>query len=540
MNQNRNNSYDYRNTGRGANGGYNPRRGSAPQNSKPQKKGGRGGENYGRNMGTNGASHQRRAAYGRGYGAYNFSYEERRKRESAETKRRVAVLKERERRLKQEMKIQNKKRRKKARKIFYGRFLVFLAVFAVLAIIFGIAFALYFNSSPDAVKKGSKVEYVIGGSSVRTVSYDTAFRNGKPYVCFNDIAKYLSMAVTGDASGMKFIIPDENSSDGAGTGNEETIKFFVDSRTVIINSQQTTLDVDSFLYGEEIWVSGDFVKEYIDGITFKYDPKKNLISISRIVDEEASDKENIVYRDVTLKIKKSDPIPGAPSEGGGKDATIPTATFSGDLSEYEQYMNPAEQAEYLLLVNTENHLEESYIPEDLTDVANTRQDGRETQKLRLAAAKSLEALFIEMNAAGYVDVTVTSGYRSYEYQRTLFDGYVQNETANNPALSREQAEDIVATYSSRPGTSEHQSGLCVDMHNLPGADIGFAEKDAYKWLVENAWKFGFILRYPEAKTDVTKISFEPWHWRFVGRENAYKIYSSSMCLEEYVASLNEN
>ena len=74
------------------------------------------------------------------------------------------------------------------------------------------------------------------------------------------------------------------------------------------------------------------------------------------------------------------------------------------------------------------------------------------------------------------------------------------------------------------------------MHNLPGADVSFANQEVYKWLRENAWKFGFILRFPEDKTEITGYSFEPWHYRFVGRYHAQKIHEGGLCLEEYLQS----
>ena len=104
-------------------------------------------------------------------------------------------------------------------------------------------------------------------------------------------------------------------------------------------------------------------------------------------------------------------------------------------------------------------------------------------------------------------------------------------------ISREEAQKIVDTYSAKPGTSEHQTGLCCDMHNLPSADQRFAKQDAYKWLLENCYKFGFILRFPEDKEDITGYSFEPWHYRFVGRYHASEMHRVGMCLEEYVAYL---
>lgn len=217
-------------------------------------------------------------------------------------------------------------------------------------------------------------------------------------------------------------------------------------------------------------------------------------------------------------------------------------SFTADLSAYEEYMNPTDRDAYLTLVNATHPLASDFIPADLTDLVNTRGDGRAMQKMSLYAAKALEALFIEAKAenqlmvnpkSGY-PLSVMSAYRSYAYQSSLFSHYTDNEMARNPALTREQAEAITVTYSNRPGTSEHQLGLCVDMHDLSGADVSFKNSASYPWLSENAWKFGFILRYPEDKVSETAVSFEPWHYRYVGRYHAKKIHDAGLCLEEYI------
>lgn len=217
-------------------------------------------------------------------------------------------------------------------------------------------------------------------------------------------------------------------------------------------------------------------------------------------------------------------------------------SFTADLSAYEEYMNPTDRDAYLTLVNATHPLASDFIPADLTDLVNTRGDGRAMQKMSLYAAKALEALFIEAKAenqlmvnpkSGY-PLSVMSAYRSYAYQSSLFSHYTDNEMARNPALTREQAEAITVTYSNRPGTSEHQLGLCVDMHDLSGADVSFKNSASYPWLSENAWKFGFILRYPEDKVSETAVSFEPWHYRYVGRYHARKIHDAGLCLEEYI------
>ena len=109
------------------------------------------------------------------------------------------------------------------------------------------------------------------------------------------------------------------------------------------------------------------------------------------------------------------------------------------------------------------------------------------------------------------------------------------------ALTREEAEAIVATYSCRAGTSEHQTGLAVDLR-VRGDDQSllnesFADTQAGRWLAENCARFGFVLRFPKDKTSVTGIQFEPWHFRFVGYRAANEMTEKGMCLEEYSAYL---
>lgn len=198
----------------------------------------------------------------------------------------------------------------------------------------------------------------------------------------------------------------------------------------------------------------------------------------------------------------------------------------------------------------ENPLTKNDVPEDLTPLASTRDDGRDPQRMRKIAAKALEALFLEAEKDGIlysnngIVLSVTSAYRSYGSQESIFNNYVKETMAADRTLSRAEAEKKVMTYSCRPGTSEHQSGLCCDMHNFPSASVSngmrekFAESKAGKWLVENCARFGFVLRFPADKTEVTGIDYESWHFRFVGRYHAMRMQESGMCLEEYVKTLS--
>ena len=202
-----------------------------------------------------------------------------------------------------------------------------------------------------------------------------------------------------------------------------------------------------------------------------------------------------------------------------------------DMNEYESYVCPKDPMEYVFLVNPQHTLASDYVPEDLVDCIHTRKDGRKTQQLRLYAEKALEAFLAEGALNGVKNVTVTSAYRSYSYQNRLFNQYVEENLSK--FKTREETEAYVLTFSTRAGTSEHQSGLCCDMHNLGSAQQSFAKKPEAKWLAENCWRFGFILRYPEDKEDITKIIYEPWHFRFVGRVAATEMHNNGMCLDEY-------
>lgn len=203
---------------------------------------------------------------------------------------------------------------------------------------------------------------------------------------------------------------------------------------------------------------------------------------------------------------------------------------------------------YLILVNKENAAGESYVPEDLVELDKSYTNGGKSVELEKKAAEAVLSMIDAMKADGIKNVTVTSGYRTYKYQQSLFDRYCNQEKEAHPTWSDTEVENYVLTYSAYPGTSEHQTGLCVDLitNEMEGLwnygsetpnnpyDKGFAETSAYTWLLKNAHKFGFILRYPEDKTDITGYSYESWHYRFVGVSAATEIYEKGITLEEYL------
>lgn len=130
-----------------------------------------------------------------------------------------------------------------------------------------------------------------------------------------------------------------------------------------------------------------------------------------------------------------------------------------------------------------------------------------------------------------VYLTVISAFRTYDYQNMLFQNEVAEYKSYHPGCSEEEAEKGAATEVARPGTSEHNLGLAVDFNSV---EQSFENTKAFKWLQKNCTDYGFILRYSASKLDITGVIYEPWHYRYVGRDNAKKIAASGLTLEEYI------
>ena len=445
------------------------------------------------------------------------------------------------------VKAEKKKARQENARIFKGRLLVFVIVLVLLSLAVFIGLMIHFHRTPDDPGKVGEITYFYGGKEVRTAPPEECAARGGIYLCFNDLSDYIGMAESGSAQEMKFIlIPDGATADSAaGSGKEEYALFSSDEKKVTINGQTVELDIPNVIHGDEIWVSSSFVEKYMNGLSVIYSSRKSTVTVARIKDDEHSTKDETVYEDVSFRLKSSAPevpIEEDPMIGDvvfNDDGTY-DLSFTADLAEYEKYMNPEgdERDAYLVLVNSENPLSSFDTPDDLVDVKYT-STAKPTQQMRQNAYKALDALFKEMHSAGYYDMAVYSGYSSYEKQNTLFEQYADGEMAANPSLTREKAEEIVLTYSARPGTSEHQTGLCVDMDTMGAFTTDFQYTEEYQWLTQNAWKFGFILRYPADKESVTGCEFEPWHFRYVGRYHALKMYESGLCLEEYLKQIKK-
>ena len=179
----------------------------------------------------------------------------------------------------------------------------------------------------------------------------------------------------------------------------------------------------------------------------------------------------------------------------------------------------------------------SKMPDDYT--FDTKECGSATAVNKTLQTVACDAFLAMQKAAAADGVTVwmQSGYRSVKYQTSLYERktkYYLDKGYDN-ATAKEKAAAVV----NPPGYSEHNCGLAADLNSPEhtGLDEGFEKTAAFRWLCEHAGDYGFILRYPKDAEDKTEIIYEPWHWRYVGVENAAKINASGLCFEEYIETL---
>lgn len=173
----------------------------------------------------------------------------------------------------------------------------------------------------------------------------------------------------------------------------------------------------------------------------------------------------------------------------------------------------------LVLVNKYNSLPKNFEAQNLITFNNNYSYNG--QKMEKTAAESMMSLIDEARNKGYT-LMVISGYRTESYQTELY-----NSSLN---INGKTHADM---YSARPRHSEHQTGLSVDISNIAGVIDGFEKYEVYNWIKENAYKYGFIERYPKGKEFITGYGYEPWHYRYLGVEAATVVYNKQITFEEY-------
>ncbi len=187
-------------------------------------------------------------------------------------------------------------------------------------------------------------------------------------------------------------------------------------------------------------------------------------------------------------------------------------------------------SEVEFLVNSENPIPDDWEP-DLVELKNGHKVDRH-------AYEDLQNMLDDARKLGY-NPLICSSYRTNEKQTTLFNNKV--EKYKEEGYSEDEAVAQAAKWVAYPGTSEHQTGLALDIVTVENQilDESQLNSECQKWLMEHCWDYGFILRYPADKKEITKIDFEPWHYRYVGKEAAALIKEKGICLEEFTALSNE-
>ena len=377
-------------------------------------------------------------------------------------------------------------------------------------------------------------EVTVGDDKPYTLSYKEANSYGQFYFDLCSIAKYSDLVVSGSEGRVKFTCPD-------GT----YVRFVNDSATATVNG-------DAVKVGGKVKIIPSTEKE--DGkclVPFKF--------IEKLFSHKADGNSVGMVAKVSSKNKVT--IHRISYSNGSQ----PPISFASECFDYaddmqiSSYPNPNIDARTasaicvskLYLVNKSNPMREEEITTNglvsLKSLNCPTVDGLEDYDSKdffdPTAALALIAMINEANKTleGGDKILVSSAYRSFSYQEGLHEKYIDNYMDEHD-VSEEEAREQTLLTSAPAGKSEHHSGLCVDLVESRAAqrelDETFEDTEAFAWLSQNAHKYGFILRYPKDKTDITKYSYEPWHYRFVGVYAATIIYEDNITLEEYLADVN--
>lgn len=252
-------------------------------------------------------------------------------------------------------------------------------------------------------------------------------------------------------------------------------------------------------------------------------PVQTTASLPETTEEKT--KQNEVTESKTALAAENN-IPTESKTSAASKSTDSTTAAKPKKSESGRIIVDTDAVEWnLIVVSLTREIPEGYKPE-VVEVVNSGHD------LDKRVAPYYEKMYYAAKKEGII-LTPFSGNRSYERQRINYNNLTETYMTRY-GIGRKAAQKKAATVILPPGTSEHNIGLAMDICNTYDS---FANSKEYAWLTKNAYKYGFILRYPKGKEDVTGIVYEPWHWRFVGTEYAKKIRDSGLCLEEYLDSV---
>ncbi len=280
---------------------------------------------------------------------------------------------------------------------------------------------------------------------------------------------------------------------------------------IVYTVKDKALNVDS---DESESVSDDITA--ID-VTTEEDDEKDNVGETTTQSTSTSETTTVVADSTTASAQQTTTV----SQTSAATTSSSSSYFSATLIDY-----PSDTASWqLICLNTSRRVDSSVENSiSLSYVAGS------SQRMDSRAAAAYEKMYSAAAADG-IYLTPCSGYRSYSTQERLYNEFVNDYL--NEGYSQQEAEQLASRRRMPAGSSEHNIGICMDIITA-SSSYGFENTSAYEWLQANAADYGFILRYPSDKTDITGVKFEPWHWRYVGVENASSIKNSGLCLEEYL------
>lgn len=410
-------------------------------------------------------------------------------------------------------------------------FFVFMTIILLLAIIVTVSVVLIIRAQGGPSK--ANYEVTVGDEDPYKLNYKEANKYGQFYFDLKSIAKYAGLIVSGSDGNIKFTCEDgtyvrlENG-ESIAVVNGETVKVGGKAYVQSPTDKSPGECLLPFKFIEKLFshkANGKAV-----GMVFKVD-KKNKVTVHRM----------------SYKSGETLPISFSADCFDYADTMLLSANDYPDVDKTTQL---ALSTKKLIIVNKTHPLSSDAITTEglvslkelgcpiVSDLAE--YDNKDF--FDPIAALALIAMVNDANEIleGDDKILVSSAYRSFSYQKGLHERYISNYMQNNN-VSEEDAEAQTLLLSAPAGKSEHHTGLCVDLVEERGAnrelDESFEETEAFAWLSKNAHKYGFILRYPEDKTNITKYSYEPWHYRFVGIEAAHIIYEDGITLEEFLVEL---
>jgi len=298
-----------------------------------------------------------------------------------------------------------------------------------------------------------------------------------------------------------------------------------------------TVLVSVFFYSSiKIYKQKEYEKTYeYKLLTLGYDEKETKFIIKKLKNKEIDYLLNVALNDDYLEIIKDkffiydnfyDYIAYLEenSDNSIRDV-IEIINTNRDEEYYTDTTKTDINKKELMLINKYYYLDENYEPENLVTVSQNYSWGEEgSQQITKDTYDAYKKMWKSANEDGF-HLMINSSYRTYEEQEDIYDSF-----------EKSNGLEYADAYAARPGYSEHQTGYTIDMFEKNNyKKETFHESDVYKWLQENAHKYGFILRYPEDKEDVTGYSFESWHYRYVGINAATYIYENDITFDEYYA-----